>query len=54
MLTHLVSVPSPCNRSGTQKDPGRSAKSAGGRLHLNSYSLDPTEAEWADYTVVQI
>ena len=29
------------------KDPGLSAKSAGGRLHLNSYTLDPTKSEWA-------
>ena len=32
------------------KDLGHSAKSAGGRLHLNKYTpLIPTKSEWADY-----
>ena len=35
------------------KDPGRSAKSAGGRLHLDTHILDPSESEWADYAAVQ-
>ena len=35
------------------KDPGHSAKGAGGRLHLNTYTLDPTKLEWADYAAVQ-
>ena len=35
------------------KDPSHSAKSAGGRLHLNTYSLDQTKSEWADYATVQ-
>ena len=36
------------------KDPGHSAKSAGGRLHLNTHcTLDPTKSEWADYAAVQ-
>ena len=35
------------------KDPGHFAKSAGGRLHLNTYSLDQTKSEWADYATVQ-
>ena len=39
------------------KDPGHSAKSAGGTLHLNTpehaYTLDPSKSEWADYAVVQ-
>ena len=38
------------------KDLGHSAKSAGGRLHLNThvYTLDPTNLEWADYAAVQV
>ena len=37
------------------KDPGHSAKSAGGRLHLNShaYTFDPMKLEWVDYAAVQ-
>ena len=36
------------------KDPDHSAKSAGGRLHLNTHTpLDPTKSEWADYAAVQ-
>ena len=33
---YSVSVPPPCYRSGTQKDPSHSGKSAGGRLHLRT------------------
>ena len=33
-----VSVPPLCYHSGTQKTPGRSAKSAGGRLQLNTHT----------------
>ena len=35
------------------KDPSHSAKSAGGRLHLNMhvYTLDPMKSEWADHAV---
>ena len=33
------------------KDTCHSAKSADGRLHLNT--LDPTKSEWADYAAVQ-
>ena len=38
------------------KDLGHSAKSAGGRLHLNThvYTLDPSKSEWSDYTAVQV
>ena len=35
------------------KKPGHSAKSASGRLHLNTHTLDPTKSEWADYAAVQ-
>ena len=36
------------------KDPGHSAKSASGRLHLNTHiPFDPTKSEWADYVAVQ-
>ena len=36
------------------KDPGHSAKSAGGRLHLkDAYTLDPTKSEWAGYAAVK-
>ena len=33
-----VSVPPPCYRSSTIKDPGHSAKNAGGRLQLNTHT----------------
>ena len=49
-----VSVPPPELPQWHVKDPGHSAKSAGGRLHLTrAYFLDPTKSEWADYGVVQ-
>ena len=36
------------------KDPGHSAKSAGGRLHLNTRTrLTPAKSEWADYAAVR-
>ena len=35
------------------KHPGYSAKSAGDRLQLNTYTLDPKKSEWADYAAVQ-
>ena len=38
------------------KDPSHSAKSAGGKLYLNTRTplrLDPMKLEWADYAVVQ-
>ena len=36
------------------KDPGHSAKSAGGRLPQNmQHAFDPTKSEWADYAAVQ-
>ena len=35
--TYSVSVPPPCYRGGT-KDPDHSAKSTGGRLHLNTHT----------------
>ena len=36
------------------KDPGHSAESADGRLHLkHAYTLDPTKSEWAGYAAVQ-
>ena len=35
------------------KDPGHSAKSSGGRLHLNTHTSDRTKSEWADYAAVQ-
>ena len=35
------------------KKPGHAAKSASGRLHLNTHTLDPTKSEWADYAAVQ-
>ena len=35
------------------KDPGHSAKSAGGRLPQNmQHAFDPTKSEWADYAAV--
>ena len=36
------------------KDPGHSAKDAGGRLHLkHAYTIDPTKLQWADYAAVE-
>ena len=36
------------------KDPGHSAESADGRLHLNTHTpLTPAKSEWADYAAVQ-
>ena len=35
------------------KDPSHSAKSAGGGLHLNTHTPDPTKSEWADYAALQ-
>ena len=35
------------------KGPQFSSYSAGDRLHLNAYTLDPTKSEWADYAAVQ-
>ena len=36
------------------KDPGHSAKSAGGRLHLkHAYTFGPAKSQWADYAAVQ-
>ena len=37
------------------QDPGHSAKSADGKLHLNTHphTLEPTKSEWADYVAVQ-
>ena len=52
--SYSVTVPPPCYRRGTKRDPGQSAKIAGGRLHLNhAYTLDPLKSEWADYAAVQ-
>ena len=49
-----VSFPPPVLPQWHVKDPGHSAKSAGGRLHLNMHKLlDPTKPEWVDYAAVQ-
>ena len=37
LILYSVSVPPPCYRSGTLKDPGHTAKSAGGRLQTNTH-----------------
>ena len=37
--SHLVSIPPPVLLQWHVKDPGHSAKSAGGRLHLNTHTL---------------
>ena len=50
--SYSVSVP-PVLLQWNVKDLGHSAKSAGGRLHLNfAYTLDPTQSEWAYYAAV--
>ena len=37
-----------------KNDPSHSAKTADGRLHVNTqYTLDPTKSVWADYAAVQ-
>ena len=44
--SYSVSVTPPCYRSGTQKDPGHSAKSADGRLHLTTHT-PLTQRSWS-------
>ena len=52
--SYSVPVPTPVLLQWNVKDPGHSAKSAGGRLHLkHAFTLDPTNLEWADYAAVQ-
>ena len=54
--SNSVSVPHPVLPQWHVKDPGHSAKSADGRLHLNmniQNTLDPLKSEWADYATVQ-
>ena len=52
--SYSVSVPPLCLLQLHVKDPGHSAKSAGGRLHQNTHTpFDPTKSEWADYATVQ-
>ena len=42
-----------CTDAVARKRPGHSAKSAGGRLHLNHVlTLDPTKSEWADCAAI--
>ena len=48
--SYLVSVPPPCNRSGTYRTPVILPKSTGGRLHLNTHT---PLTEWADYAMNQ-
>ena len=36
--SYSVSVPPPCYRSGTSKDPGHWTKSTGGRIHVNTHT----------------
>ena len=38
---YSLSAAPACYFSGAQKDPGHSARSASGRLHLNTYTHDP-------------
>ena len=52
--SYSVSVPTPVLPQWHVKDPGHSAKSAGGRLHLNTHTLlTPSKSGWADYAAVQ-
>ena len=48
-----VSISPPMLPQWRVKDPGHSAKSAGGRLHLNTHTIDQMKSEWADYAAVQ-
>ena len=48
--SYLVSVPPPVLPLWHVKDPGHSAKTAGGRLHQN---MHPKKSEWADYAAVK-
>ena len=50
--SYSVSVPPPVLPQWHVKVPGH-AKSAGGRLHVNTHTFDPTKSEWADYAAVQ-
>ena len=52
--SYSVSVPPPVSSQWHVKDPGHSAKGAGGRLHLNIRTpLTRTKSQWAGYTAVQ-
>ena len=54
--SYSVSVPPPVLPQWHVRDPGHSAKSAGGRLHLNmhtSLTHDPTKLERADYAAIR-
>ena len=52
--SYSVSASPPVSPQWHVKDPGHSAKSAGGRLHLkHACTFDPTKSEWADYAAVQ-
>ena len=51
--SYSVSVSTPALSQWHIKDPGHSAKSAGGRLPQNmQHAFDPTKSEWADYAAV--
>ena len=51
--SYLVSALLPCYWIGTKKDPSHSAKSAGGRLHLNTHTpLTSTKSERDYYAAI--
>ena len=50
--SYLLSVPPPVLLYWHIKDPGYSAKCAGGRLPKQAYTLDPTKLEWTDNAAV--
>ena len=49
--SHSVSLPHLCYRSGTEKDPGHSVKSAGDRLHLSTHT-PLTHRSWNGLTML--
>ena len=53
MLTLILCRSTPVLLQWHVKDPGHPAKSAGGRLHLNTRIFGPMKSEWADYAAVQ-
>ena len=52
--SYSVSVPPPVLPQWHVKEPGDSDQSAGGKLHVNTYNLDPTKSQSkADYAAIQ-
>ena len=52
--SYSVSVPPHVLPLWHVKDPSHPAKSARGRLHQNTHTLDQIKSAWADYAAVQV